>query len=220
VNSNQVSAVVSPIVLRNVASVNNGGGSTSLTISKPADVVTNDVMLAQITVRGGTGVTITAPSGWAQIRRENSGTTLAQAIYWKLAGASEPASYAWTFSATQKASGGIAAYSGVSTSTPINAHGGQANASSTSVTAPSITPTAAGARLVGFFGTATGTTFTSPGSMTERWDTASTGGSAGTRTTSEGADQTLGVTGATGTRVATAGATAVNIGQLVALTPQ
>jgi hypothetical protein len=181
--------------------------------------VANDVLLAQITVRGGTGTTITAPAGWTQVRRDDSGTTLAQAVYVLVAGASEPASYTWTFSSSQKASGGIAAYSGVNTATPVNAHGGQANASSASVTAPSITTTVANAQLVGFFGTARGTTFTPPTGMTEQWDTASTGGGAATRTTSEGADEALGAAGATGTRVATAAAAEVNIGQLVALAP-
>jgi hypothetical protein len=181
--------------------------------------VANDVLLAQITVRGGTGTTITAPAGWTLVRRDDSTTTLAQAVFVLVAGASEPADYTWTFSPSQKASGGIIAYSGVNAAAPVNVHGGQANASSTSVTAPSVTTTVANARLVGFFGAARDTLFTPPAGMTEQWDIASTGGAATSRTASEEADEALGAAGATGTRVATAAAAAVNIGQLVALAP-
>src|SRR5439155_19510126 len=138
------------------------------------------------------------------------GTTLAKASYYRVAGASEPASYSWTFSSSQRASGGIAAYSNVDASTPINASGGQVNASSVSVTTPSITTTIANTRLIGLFGTAIGTTFTPPSGMTERYDISSGGSSNGT--SSEAADLAQAAAGASGGASATAGTAAVNIG--------
>src|SRR5574338_1038351 len=69
---------------------------TSLTVSKPTGTTTNDVLVAAVTVRGAP--TITAPSGWTLIRSDASGTALSQALYRKVAGGSEPSSYAWTFS--------------------------------------------------------------------------------------------------------------------------
>lgn len=208
------------IALRAASSANNAGGATSLTISTPAGVLAGDVMIAQVTVRGGTGTTITPPAGWTKIRSDNSTTTLQQAAYYRVAGSSESASYAWSFGASSlKASGGIAAYIGVDNTTPVNAHGGQANAASTSITAPSITTTVANAMLVGFFGTATGTSVSPPTGMTENWDISSTAGAAGTRTTSEGTEELLGAAGGTGTRSATSAGSAVNIGQLIALAP-
>ena len=101
--------------------------------------------------------------------------------------------------------------------TPVDAAAGQINASSGSVTAPSISPTKAGAQVVGFFGVGSATTLTPPSGMTERGDRAS---SAGTfKVTLEAADMSRSATGATGTRVAAAAAGAANIGQLVSLAP-
>jgi hypothetical protein len=187
----------------------------TIAINKPAGVTTNDVLLAGISVRGNP--TITAPSGWTLVRSDASGTTLLQSVYRKVATGSEPASYTWTFSEPiASAVGGIAAYSGVNTTTPIDVHGGQANASSTSVTAPSVTTTAANAMLVGFFGTANDATFTAASGMTERYDVDADGTN---QIGGEVADQAQAAAGASGTRVATASVAAVNIGQLVALKP-
>ena len=188
--------------------------ATTLTIPKPATAQANDVAVMAIAVRGNP--TITAPTGWTLVRTDTNSTTMRQAIYRKVLGATEPTSYTWTLSSAQAAAGGIQAYSGVSSVTPVDVNGGQFNASSTSVTAPSITTTKANAQVIGFFGTSVATTFTAPTGMTERGDVAS---SAGTfKVTVEGADVAKATTGATGTKVATAAAGA-SIGQLVALAP-
>jgi hypothetical protein len=52
-------------------------------------------MIAQLTTKGASGVlpTITPPSGWTLARNDANGTAMQQAIYWKAAGSSEPASY-------------------------------------------------------------------------------------------------------------------------------
>src|SRR5437667_1919810 len=123
------------IVLPNFAST--GVRATSLTISKPTGVVAGDVLVASVDAAGGTGTTITAPSGWTSIRRDNSGTTLAKETYYKVAGSSEPASYSWGLgSSNVRASGGIFAYANVDTSAPINASGRHVNGSPPSVIAP------------------------------------------------------------------------------------
>ena len=91
-----------------------GGGSNTLTITKPAGVAQNDVMIASVAV-GPSTVTITQPSGWNLVRRTDNanGTSNSLAVYSKLAGASEAASYDWTFSAGNTgAAGGIMAFSG------------------------------------------------------------------------------------------------------------
>jgi hypothetical protein len=79
-----------------------------------------------------------------------------QTIYWHVAAASEPASYTWNFTANQNAVGGIVAYSGAATTSPII--NGQANGSSNSINAPSVTTVAANSLVVGFFGIAASTT--------------------------------------------------------------
>src|SRR4051794_40587514 len=89
------------------SATNSVNTATSLTITKPTGVVANDVLVAAISARGGTGTTITAPAGWTLIRRDDSATVLAMATYSKVAGASEPASYQWTFGGSIRAAGGI-----------------------------------------------------------------------------------------------------------------
>jgi hypothetical protein len=203
------------------SSSNNGGGSavTSLTIARPAGVVAGDVMLAQINVRGGTGVTITPPAGWVLVTngRINSTTILAQAVYYKVAGASEPVNYAWSFT-SGRASGGIAAFRGADNTTPVNIANGQFNASSTNINAPSITTTSANTMLVGLFSFARGGgTVAPPAGMTEAYDNSSGGGANGV--TSEAAYAIQAANGATGMRTATGSNAEVNIGHLVALRP-
>ena len=88
------------------------------------------------------------------LRRDDDGTTFSQSIYVKVAGNGEAGPYDFTITVAtdHKASGGISTYRGVETGTPVNAHGGQLNASSNSTTAPSITTTAPDTIVVGFFG--------------------------------------------------------------------
>ena len=190
--------------------------ATSLVIPAPAGVASADVLLAAVSVRGGP--TITPPGGWTLVRQDINGSTMRQALFVHVAGASEPSSYTFTLSNAQSAAGGIVAYSGVDTADPIDVHGGQLNASSTSITAPSITTTGPDRMLVGFFGTPTLSSMTPPPGMTERYDEAVP--STNTyKVTSGAADGDAASAGATGTRVAIAANSAANIGQLVALRP-
>jgi Bacterial Ig domain len=189
--------------------------ATTLTVAAPAGVSAGNVLLAAVHVRGQPA--ITPPAGWVLVRQEQNGSNMRAAVYYKVATGSEPGSYTWTFASSQAAAGGITAWSGVSTTTPIDAHGGQVNASSNTITAPSITTTTANTMLVGFFGIGPATSLTPPAGMTERWDVASTQGSF--KATSGAASALQAAAGPTGTRAATSGATSTNIGQLVALRP-
>src|SRR5205809_189762 len=124
-----------------------GGGSTTLTITKPAGVAQNDVMIASIAV-GPSTATITAP-GWTLVRRTDnaSGTSNSLAVYSKLAGAAEPASYDWTFSAGHTgAAGGIQAFSGADPAT--DAEDGQTTTSRTSHAPPSVNTTLSNTMII------------------------------------------------------------------------
>ena len=201
------------ITLRSAAAfADNNGGAASLTIYKPIGVVVNDFLLAGIQVRGIR--TITPPAGWLQVRRDQQGSNLTQAIYYKVAGANEPGSYEFTFSASDKATGGILPYVGVDNSNPIDASSGNPSSSnSANVTALSVNTSAANHVVAGFFGINRGATFTPPGGMTEEWDTQTTGGGS---VASEAADYTA-PAGATGNKTAVASSSQAWIGQLVAL---
>src|SRR2546422_9108293 len=153
-------------------------------------------------------------NGWTLVRRIDNGTSASMAIYWKAADSNESgrvcesyngAGYDWAFtptSGTKTMVGSISAYSGVNTTTPIDVENGQATASSTTHSTPSITTTVANAMVVATFsasfsnGTATND-WTPPAGMTERFDK-------GTKPAIELADVVQASPGATGVKTATA----------------
>src|SRR5947208_5203441 len=100
-------AGITGIGFRAAASASSGSSSsaTSLAISRPAATVANDVMVASITSRTGSGTpTITAP-GWTSIVSTNNGSTVTTATFWKVAGtaAADPGPYAFTVSSSSVA---------------------------------------------------------------------------------------------------------------------
>lgn len=198
---------------------NNAGGATTLNVSKPSGTQDGDILIAVISVRGGTSTTITPPAGWTLINSNDSTTILKSSIFWKQSSASDNNIQTFSFNSSQKASGVISGYSGVDTTSPVNAQNSQVNASSTSMTAPDVTTTVTNTMVIAAYSTATGTTMTAGSSMSLRGQAASTGGSAATRTTSGLQDIIQSATGSTGTKTMTAGTAAVNIGHTIALKP-
>src|SRR5260221_1050271 len=89
------------------------------------------------------GNTITPPAGWNQVLRQDSGSAISTATYEKVAGTSEPASYTWSFGTAGEASGGIASYIGVNTTTPVDASHAQYNSSTSNVDNCGVTTTTA-----------------------------------------------------------------------------
>lgn len=218
--------VSAAVAYRAAGTGNNAAGATTLSIAQPTGTLAGDVLIAVVSVRGGTGTTITpptqsAPYDWKAVPSgsADSTTTLKSTTYYKIVGPSDSGPYVFTFNGTQKASGVIVGFTGVDIGDPIDVAGSQANASNTAMIAPSVTTTVPNAMLVAAYSTATGTTVTVGSSMTLAGQDASTGGSAATRTTS-GTQYVLQATsGASGTKTMTAAATAVNIGHLIALKP-
>src|SRR5882672_2697770 len=194
---------------RAAASANTGANATTLTIAKPAALALNDVMIAAITARGGTNTFVCAPAGWTSIRADNSTTVLHQEVFWKAATAADvaAANFVFTFGTSAtcatttslQAAGGIAAFYGINDAAPIDASNGQANASSTTVTAPAVTNATVGNFLVGAFGSANGAVnFWTNAALAERWDAASTAATAANRAASELATVVTAATGSTG----------------------
>jgi hypothetical protein len=152
------------------------------------------------------------------VRKDSGGTYDQEAVYVRVAGAGEPGSYTWTFSGAVPAAGGILDYSGVSTTSPINAQGGQGNSSvTTSITAPSITTTVANATVVGMFASGDKNSITPPSGMAEQAEAVQTAGNY--HVTWEGSDLTQPAAGPTGAKTAKATIAHPNVGQLVALNP-
>ncbi len=90
---------VSPPTLRATTTKTVASG-TSIIMDTPAGTQLNDVMLVAIGFIGS--ATLTAPSGWQSmaVNTNFNGTSMEMITYRHNAGASEPATYTWTLSAT------------------------------------------------------------------------------------------------------------------------
>jgi hypothetical protein len=202
-------------IVHHSASVAANSTATTLTIAAPSGLAAGDLLLASIDARGKPQVV--APTGWTLVRADQNGNTMTKATFYRIATMAEPASHTWTFSSAVAASGAVLTYRGVDPTSPIEAHGGQVNAKSTAISAPSVTASTSGARLVGLFGIASATTVAPPTGFTELGEVSSTAGTY--KVTSEGSNIAITASGPTGSRVATASHSAGNIGQVVVLRP-
>ena len=197
----------------------NLGAVSALTLTRPAAAQAGDVLIAQVTAASST-VAITPPAGWTAIDTTTSGTSVKDGAYWHVAATNDPTSWAWTFNASVKASGGISAYSGVQTTAPIDATAVTATGSGTAITAPSVTTTKNNSIVITTFGTRTGTTITPAAGTAERYDSSSTGQSVATRTTSELSDRAQTTAGASGpTTAITAATITASVNRTIALNP-
>jgi len=171
-------------------------------------------MIAHVVVQTA-GNTITPPDGWNLVLRQDSSSSIATATYVKVAGSSEPATYTWSFSAAGEASGGIASYIGVNTTTPVDAGNAQYNLSTSNVDNMGVATTTPNDMLVYAVSTTVATTVNVPSGFTEVWSTSS-----GSSTTSEMSQEIFAATGATGTIHGTLnGGANDNITILIALKP-
>jgi hypothetical protein len=127
---------------------------TSVSLNRPTGVMAGDLLLAFITWTGSPG-TVTPPSGWTLA----VGNTMAMpsvAAYWAVAGASEPTTYAFSWTTAASGGGGTAAYSGARSSMPISATAvGSVVSGSKTATLPGVTTTGAYQVEVGFSGATT-----------------------------------------------------------------
>jgi hypothetical protein len=170
----------------------NASSSTSLTIPAPAGLVSGDVMVVSLVTDSGT-VSLTA-SGWTLIRSTNKGGFI-EALYYKVAGSSEPSSYSFSSSASTNLAGGILDYSGISTSTPVDVSV-SANSSSGNANCNSVTTTVNNDVVICAPAFPADVTVTPPSGLTERYDVS------GTSVTAEASDYILAVKGSTGTKAA------------------
>ncbi len=190
--------------------------SQSLPIVTPAGTAAGDALLAVVDARVSSAAAISAPSGWALVRSDSAASTagtLTQAVYVRVAGASDPSSWVWTFSSATNAAGGIAAYEGVDPTSAVDVSSGAVWTSKTKIlTAPSVTASTAGDLLLTAYGSVNKPTTAS--GMNVRWRTAVVGAA------STLADSVLSSAGSTDSRLSTdPGGSSGGIAQVIALRP-
>jgi hypothetical protein len=204
------------------ASSNAANAATSLPFSKPAGTAQGDLLLAIVSHQGGNQRNITPPSGWTIVPNTDYRDSNNVRIhgYYRIAGASEPASYIFTLTggSGQDMAGGILDLTGAGTSAPINASGGQSNGgpNSKAVPAPSITTTVANTLLVYAGSANVASTFTPPGQMIESWDLATSGAF---RVCTESATLAVASAGPTGTQTAFLSTSGRSVAIAIAIAP-
>lgn len=162
------------IVRESQSSVENTVAVAVVTIPTPAGTQAGDVLVASLSLNGGTVAPPGVPAGWQLIAAVTSITNPRVYGYYRVAGASEPASHSWTLTGAVANGGGIARYSGVNTVTPLDTAASVATgASATSGVIPGVTTVTSGAMLVGAIAINSGSisvTIASPAGMTQAWD--------------------------------------------------
>ena len=193
----------------------------TLTLPRPATTISSDVLVASVSARLPSTASITPPTGWSLIRRDSSASgysALTQALYYKVAGSSEPASYSWSLGSQASAAGAVIDFKDVDPTAPVDSHSGAFTPESGSIVAPSVTTASAGDTIVGFYGISSSKTIRPPTGMTEEFDAGYAG-----RPWSldvEGAAYVQATAGATRDMTArTRGRASSALGQLLALRP-
>ena len=123
-----------------------GAGAFSITIDKPTSIVENDLMVAVVVAIPQ--LTITSP-GWTVIQNQSSDVTTT--TFFKVAGASEPSNYTFSWGVPSNSYAFIMRITGHDTTTPINISG-QAVGTSASPTCPSSTTTKDDCLILRVFG--------------------------------------------------------------------
>jgi hypothetical protein len=231
----EAGAQCSPCSIPFVASSQATGNSASVTINKPNGVQPGDVMVAAIHHGWcNNGPSVTPPTGWTLIANTSntgpgcgsSNTTIQLATFYRVATNSEPVSYTFTGNSSNQAYvGGIVAYSGVSTSTPINASSNFGTQElCANIVANSVTTTSTCTRLVAVFFCSVNSSATNivpQNSLTERVDVSTTGNNPWGNENLEMSDELMATIGSSGNKTAAltgcSGNSWVTGGQLIAL---
>ena len=160
--------------MRSTRTASTETATTTVSLPAPTGRTAGDVLVASFTA--DKNPTATVPAGWTAITNGlNIGSGARVFAYYRVAGSSDPATYTWTLSTAVKWGGGISAYTGVNTSTPLDstvATAVNATFSATSIAVPGVSTASNGALLIGGLGFDSSTPgATAPTGWTERWET-------------------------------------------------
>jgi MSHA biogenesis protein MshQ len=209
----------SPTFVASATAVVNAG---SVTVGQPAGLAQDDVLIAQVTVKGAVSVTPPGALGdWTLVdSTSTSGSAMTQAVFWRRVGVigSEPASYTFSFSSNARASGAVSAYRNVDTlGSPLNVSGVTSANGAASITLPTLTTTQANTMLVALLGSSRAANGHSvPTGMTaERYEVDTSAGPNGVNASLD--DQVQAAAGSTGAKTATMSNATDYVAHLLAL---
>ncbi len=162
--------------LNNFQTASGNGSNLQATISAPVGLVEGNLLVAGIALEKGNGVALTSPTGWILIRRTNNNSDCGIATYYKIASASEPASYSFGLSTSGNWAAGITRLTNVSVTSPIDTSSGVTGGNNTNPTAPSLTTRGPSRRVLCFYTNKKASTFTPDFMSLEIYDAPNTNG--------------------------------------------
>jgi hypothetical protein len=198
-----------------------GVASGDMSPTNPTTVKVNDVLFCVI--EQGDNVVASMPGGWTNVYAVDNTAVQRASLWWKLVASADEGGDTVTVTRAAGDTGLAYIFSvrGAHTTTPINTSGTQTSAASTTVTAPTITPTVAGCHILAIAYLSGATTVglfsgTTP-LFKEQFDINTTSGVQDATLKMDGALTQS--TSALGAKTATAGASLLNVGAQVAIAP-
>jgi type II secretory pathway pseudopilin PulG len=130
----------SPVVYEAFAEAKAAADVQALAVPVPGGTAQGKLLIAAVAVDGAVGPTLNGPAGWNLLSAVNGGGQVGMAVWWKFAGAAEPANYSFTWTGPEKAYGWIMRFGGANALGPINAFASATGTGSTPQ-CPSVTTT-------------------------------------------------------------------------------
>jgi len=145
------------------------GKNSVIALEKPAGTQAGDLLVAALMLEGGHQINVDIPPGWTKIRRANKYIFIGIATYYRIAGASEPASYSFPLDESTPWAASISRISGADLDDPIEASG-KKNGRRGNGIAPSITTREDDALVLAFYTSRRNATYTPHAATAEQYD--------------------------------------------------
>ena len=129
-----------PVVFESFTEAKATSDLQALSIAAPAGAANGKLLIAAIAVDGAVAPTLVAPAGWQLLSALDSNSQVSMAVWWRIATAAEPASYAFSWTGSEEAYGWVMRFAGADVMAPINAYATSAGTGSTPQ-CPAVTPT-------------------------------------------------------------------------------
>jgi hypothetical protein len=120
------------------------GSTTFVDSLKPPGTTEGDLLIATVATDGSTAGSMSPPAGWTAVDLADQSAAVTYGVWWKLAGASEPASYTFSWSGSEHAYGTVMRFTGHDPADPIDmsaAAGGSAGAPMSPAVTTTVTDT-------------------------------------------------------------------------------
>jgi len=169
---------VSAVGIAFVGSNATTGNALNLSVTVPAGISGGNAMILVVT-SANSAVTATAPAGWTQIGQTTAGSTVSTVWQRVAVGGDAGSSVKVTFSALAKSTVSLLAYSGTSTTSPVQAlQGAGETVSGTGHTSPSLPVSDSRTWALSYWAdnTSATTTWNLPNDVTSRSTVCGTGG--------------------------------------------